>query len=156
MTEHLSAVDRLLAERACERLVNQYARHVDDGKASAVADLFTADGTWLGADGAGMHSRDEIRDVFARREALVRRQSRHVITNVVVDVVSPMEATAVAYLINYRHDSSSGRAEHPAPMDHPKFVGEYHLSFRVVDGEWKIASLRFDLAFLRRRAASGD
>lgn len=153
MTEHQPEVDRLLAERACERLLNEYARRVDSGKAGTVADLFTVDGTWLGADGAGMHGRDEIREVFARREALVRRQSRHVITNVLVDVVSPTAATAVAYLINYRHDSSSGRAEHPAPADHPKFVGEYHLSFRVVDGEWKIASLRFDLAFLRMASA---
>ena len=66
--------------------------------------------------------------------------------------VEPL-STGIAYLINYRHDSSSGQAEHPAPADHPKFVGEYHLTFRKVDGEWKIATLRFDLAFLRRRTA---
>jgi len=151
--EHQLEVDRLLAERACERLLNEYARRVDSGNASAVADLFTDDGVWLGADGAGMHGRDEIREVFSRREALTRRQSRHVITNVLVEVASPTDATAVAYLSNYRHDSSSGRAEQPAPVDHPKFVGEYHLSFRDIDGEWKIASLRFELAFVRKRTA---
>jgi uncharacterized protein (TIGR02246 family) len=153
MTEQ-HEIDRLVAERACERLLNEYARRVDSGTASAVADLFTDDGVWLGADGGGMHGRDEIREVFSRRQALTRRQSRHVITNVLVEVVSPTDATGTAYLINYRHDSSSGQAEHPAPADHPKFVGEYHLTFRKVDGEWKIATLRFDLAFLRRRTAA--
>jgi uncharacterized protein (TIGR02246 family) len=145
-------IDRMVAERACERLLNEYARRVDSGTASAMAELFTADGVWLGADGRGMNGQDEIREAFTRREALTRRQSRHVITNVLVDVTSPTDATGIAYLINYRHDSTTGQAEHPAPADHPKFVGEYHLTFRKVEGEWKIATLRFDLAFLRRRS----
>jgi hypothetical protein len=73
-----------------------------------------------------------------------------VITNVLIAVTSPTDATGIAYLINFRHDSPTGVAEQPAPADHPKFVGEYHLTFRVDDGAWKIATLRFDLAFLRR------
>jgi SnoaL-like domain len=85
-------------------------------------------------------------------KSVTRRQSRHVITNVLVDVGSDDEAEAVAYLVNYRHDSTTETAEQPAPADHPKFVGEYHLVFRHVDGQWRIASLRFDLAFLRTRA----
>lgn len=148
--EHVLGV--IVAERACERLLYEYARRVDRGEAADIADLFTHDGVWFGADGTGMHGRDAIREAFTQRQSLTRRQSRHVITNVLVDVRSDDEAEAVAYLVNYRHDSTTGTAEHPAPSDHPKFVGEYHLVFRHVDGEWRIASLRFDLAFLRTRA----
>ena len=50
-------LERLVAERACERLVLEYARLVDSGSASQIADLFTDDGEWLGADGRGMHGR---------------------------------------------------------------------------------------------------
>ncbi|MCU1343934.1 MAG: nuclear transport factor 2 family protein, partial [Acidimicrobiia bacterium] len=89
----------------------------------------------------------------AEREKLTRRQSRHVMTNVLVDVKSPDEAGGIAYLINYRHDSTQEEAEHPAPANHPKFMGEYHLAFRRVEAQWLIASLRFNLAFLRRRSA---
>jgi uncharacterized protein (TIGR02246 family) len=144
----------LLAERACERLVLEYARLVDSGHAADVADLFTADGEWVGADGGGMHGQQEIRAAFTARQAVTRRQSRHVMTNVIVDVAGPDTATGIAYLINFRHDAAGDVAAHPAPADHPKYVGDYHLTFRRIDGRWYIATLRFDLAFLRRRRDS--
>jgi uncharacterized protein (TIGR02246 family) len=142
----------LVAERACERLMYEYARLVDSGQASKMADLFTDDGTWTGGDGRSLDGRDDIRAAFTGRQALARRQSRHVITNVLVDVRGEDEAGGVCYLVNYRHDSTTGTAEKPAPAAAPKFVGDYHLTFRRVDGEWRIASLRFDLAFLRAPA----
>jgi uncharacterized protein (TIGR02246 family) len=148
------AVERLLAERACERAVLEYARLVDSGRASRIADLFTDDGEWIGADGRGMHGKDEIRAAFTTREALGRRQSRHVITNVIIDIDGPDTARGIAYLVNFRHDAEGTVAAHPAPADHPKFVGDYHLTFRRVGQRWHIATLRFDLAFLRSRPRS--
>ena len=149
---HMSdQLERLLAERACQRLVFEYARLVDSGSASHVADLFTDDGEWLGSDGRGMHGQDEIRAAFAAREAVSRRQSRHVITNVLIDIDGPDKGSGIAYLVNFRHDAEGTVAAHPAPADHPKFVGDYHLTFRRVGERWHIVTLRFDLAFLRRR-----
>jgi len=51
--------------------------------------------------------------------------------------------------VNFRHDSSTGVAEKPAPADVPKYVGEYHLTFRRVDGTWLFHTLVLDLAFVR-------
>jgi uncharacterized protein (TIGR02246 family) len=144
-------VARLLAERACERLVYDYARFVDSGEASRIADLFTDDGVWTGANGHSMNGRAELLSAFSGRQALTRRLSRHVMTNVAVDIQGEDRATGLAYLINYRHDSQSDVAERPGPARNPKFVGDYHLEFRRVDGQWRIATLRFDLLFLRRR-----
>jgi ketosteroid isomerase-like protein len=149
-------LQRLVSEHACERLVYEYARLVDSGRASRIPDLFTDDAVWTGADGRSMNGRAELVSGFSGREALARRQSRHVITNVIVDVGDDEGATGIAYLINYRHDAAEGVAENPAPAGHPKFVGDYHLSFRCVGGKWRIASLRFDLAFLRRRGDRPD
>jgi uncharacterized protein (TIGR02246 family) len=149
-------ISRLWAERACERLMYDYARFVDSGHASGIADLFTEDGTWTGADGRGMNGRAEVRAAFVARESVTRRQSRHVITNVLIDVHSPDEATGIAYLINYRHDRQADEAEGPAPARHPKFVGDYHLRFRRDDGQWRIQALRFDLLFLRRREVAAQ
>ncbi len=39
-------LSRLLAERACERLVVRYAELIDFDKAEQVADLFVPDGVW--------------------------------------------------------------------------------------------------------------
>ena len=143
-------MNRLLAERACARLIYQYARFVDSGEAARIADLFTEDGVWTAADGRSMEGQDQIRSAFSARQALTRRLSRHVITNVLIDVHSDMEASGTAYLVNYRHDGAGDTVEKPGPARHPKFVGDYHLEFRSVDGEWRIARLRFDLLFLRR------
>jgi hypothetical protein len=99
-----------------------------------------------------MRNRDGIRAGFTARQGVTRRQSRHVMTNMLIDVHSATEASGRVYLVNYRHDSETGVAERPAPSDAPKFVGEYNLTFRRVDGEWLFATLDLDLAFLRRRA----
>jgi ketosteroid isomerase-like protein len=149
----MGELERLLAERACERLMLRYARLVDGGHASGIADLFTDEGEWMGADGRAMHGREAIRSAFGAREAVTRRQSRHVITNLLVEVEGPERASGVAYLINFRHDASGTVAAHPAPANHPKFVGDYHLAFHRVEGRWLIDRLRFDLVFLRQRRA---
>jgi uncharacterized protein (TIGR02246 family) len=143
-------MSRLIAERACERLMYQYARFVDSGEAARIADLFTDDGVWTAADGRSMEGQHQIRAAFSARQALTRRLSRHVITNVLIDVHSDTDASGTAYLVNYRHDGTGDTVERPGPARHPKFVGDYHLGFRSLDGAWRIASLRFDLVFLRR------
>jgi uncharacterized protein (TIGR02246 family) len=149
--------ERITAERACERLVYQYARFVDTGDAARVAELFTPDGVWTGADGRSLNGQDQVGAAFSARQALTRRLSRHVMTNVLIEVHGDTEASGTAYLINYRHDAAGDVAEKPGPARHPKFVGDYHLTFRRVAGDWRIASLRFDLIFLRRseRGAAG-
>jgi uncharacterized protein (TIGR02246 family) len=147
-------VELIAAERACERLIYQYARFVDTGDAARVAELFTPDGVWIGADGRSLNGQDQVRAAFSARQALARRLSRHVMTNVLIEVHGASEASGTAYLINYRHDTGGELATTPGPARHPKFVGDYHLSFRRTEGEWRIASLRFDLIFLRRSQGS--
>jgi hypothetical protein len=152
MTDELNdMLEIMMVERSCERLVYRYAWLVDSGEAVGIADLFTVDGVWAAGDGEPMRNRDGIRAGFAARQAVVRRQSRHVMTNVLIDVHNATDASGRAYLVNYRHDSESGVAERPAPSDAPKYVGEYELTFRCVDGEWLIATLGLNLAFVRRR-----
>jgi ketosteroid isomerase-like protein len=140
-------LQRLVDERACERLIAVYCHLVDFGDAPAIADLFTADGRWRSAD-VDMDGQDAIRAGFTRRQAVTRRQSRHLCTNVVIDVNGD-EAISLCYLVNYRHDSQTGTAESPAPAGLPKYVGEYRDTFvRTPDG-WRFADRQFDLAFLR-------
>ena len=156
MSDAAEHLDRIIAERACERLVYEYAWLVDSGNASGVADLFTDDGEWLGADGRGMRGNIEIRQAFAGRQGLTRRQSRHVMTNVRIDYDGGDRAAGTAYLLNYRHDADGDVAAQPAPADHPKFVGDYHLTFRRTPSGWRIETLRFDLVFLRQRRAAQE
>ncbi|MEM7342293.1 MAG: nuclear transport factor 2 family protein [Actinomycetota bacterium] len=141
------AMQRLIDERACARLVIRYTHLVDFGDAPSIADLFTADGVWR-TDEFAMEGQHAIRAGFERRQGVTRRQSRHVCTNVIIDVNGD-EATGLCYLVNYRHDSTTGVAEKPAPADVPKFVGEYHDRFVRTAAGWRIADRYCDIAFVR-------
>ena len=143
-------LQRMADERACERLIATYCHLVDFGDAPGIADLFTEDGRWTSAE-VDMDGRDAIRAGFTRRQAVTRRQSRHLCTNVVVDVDGD-EATALCYLVNYRHDSETGTAESPAPAGIPKYVGEYRDRFVRTGEGWRFQQRQFDLAFLRPSA----
>jgi len=148
-------LQRMFAERACERLIMEYARRVDFGNASAIADLFTEDGRWEGTD-LVLDGRDEIREWFSERERLTRRVSRHVCTNVIVDVLSPDEAKSLCFLVNYRHDRRDSDDGSPAPAEVPKYVGELHdLFLRTPDG-WHFTERKVEVAFLRRRATTAS
>jgi hypothetical protein len=146
LTEDLT---RILAERECARLITEYARRVDFGEASGIADLFTLDGVWE-SEGLRMEGQEAIRAGFARREGVTRRVSRHVCTNVAIDMLSDDEAHGRCYLINYRYDRREGDDPAlPAPAGLPKFVGEYHDRFvRTVAG-WRFAHRRCTVAFVR-------
>jgi SnoaL-like domain len=144
----VNELDRMLAERACERLIVEYCRLVDFGQAGRIADLFTADGTWTGVD-LQLNGREEIRQWFERREGLSRRVSRHVCTNVGVDVISPEEAESVCYLVNFRHDRRDGDDRTPVPAEVPKFVGECRDRFRRTDDGWRFSARQVEVAFVR-------
>jgi hypothetical protein len=148
MSAPTDPLERLLAERACERLIVEYARRVDFGAASTIADLFVADGRWIGTD-LLLDGREQIRTWFTRREGLARRVSRHVFTNVAVELVAADEATCVSYMVNYRHDRRDGDAPGIAPADAPKYVGECHDRFRLTPDGWRFAERRVEVTFVR-------
>jgi hypothetical protein len=142
-------IERLLIERACERLIVDYTHFVDFGAAARIAELFTEDGEWHGPD-LTMTGRSGIREGFERRQGVTRRVSRHVCTNVAIDVVSADEATGLCYLVNFRHDRREGDDwSAPAPAGLPKYVGEYRDRFVRTPQGWRFAHRRFDLAYLR-------
>jgi hypothetical protein len=147
----MDALDRMLVERACERLIYEYSRLVDFGEAAAVASLFTEDGRWQGTE-LLLEGRGEIRAWFEKREAIGRRVSRHVFTNVLVDAVSETEAKSLSYMINFRHDRAEGDDSIPVPMEEPKWVAEVEDTFRLTPDEgWRFSSRYVKPAFMRRR-----
>jgi len=144
----VTELERMMIERACERLINQYCLFVDFGEASRIAELFTEDGLWTNGS-IRMEGRAGIHRAFSHREGVTRRTSRHLCTNVVIDVQDDDHATGVCYLVNYRYDSRSGEAEVPAPADAPKFVGEYRDTFVRTPEGWRFATRHCDITFLR-------
>ncbi|MEU6298740.1 nuclear transport factor 2 family protein [Streptomyces erythrochromogenes] len=139
----LDPMERLLAERACERLIVEFVHRLDLGDSSSVADLFTQDGVWEWPVGdRRIAGQDALRVYFGGRPA--DRLSRRICTNILVTVTSADAAAATTYFTTYRVD---GYSEGLAPPRPPVQVGHYEDTFRKVHGTWLLSTRTLFLSF---------
>ncbi|MFD5637077.1 nuclear transport factor 2 family protein [Streptomyces sp. NPDC127077] len=135
-TEALDPIERLLAERACERLIVEFVRRLDLGDPGGVADLFTPDGVWEWPHGdRRVEGREALRSYFGSRPK--DRLSRRMSTNILVTVSSASAATATSYFATYRVD---GYTDGMVPPTLPANVGHYEDTFRKVEDTWFLAN----------------
>jgi len=126
--------DRIAAEHDCMKLMVGYCVHADHGDAAAFADLFAEDGAWVQGSGQEVRGRDALRTYINGRSPRVF--TRHVVTNMLVDVVSDQAAVGVAYAVVFRDRDHSGPG--PAAMRAPEAVVEYRDEFRRTPEGWRI------------------
>ncbi|MGW6583085.1 nuclear transport factor 2 family protein [Streptomyces globisporus] len=142
-SDPLDPVGRLIAERACERLIVEFVRTLDLGEPGDVAELFTPDGVWGWAEGdRRIAGRDALRAYFAGRPA--DRLSRRLCTNILVTLTSASTATASTYFTTFRVDGHTGGM---LPPRLPVQVGRYEDTFRKVEGRWLLAVRELFLDF---------
>lgn len=142
--DRIDPLERLLAERACERLILELVRRLDLGDPGTVCELFTPDGVWAWPyDGRRIEGREALRGYFGGRPA--DRLSRRMCTNILVTADSPDTATATTYFATYRVDGHTG--DSIVPSRAPANVGHYEDTFRKVDGHWLMATRTLVLAF---------
>ena len=128
---------------ACTDLFISYARHVDFGEYDQFVGLFTDDATLdLGFHLAG---KDAIARSMTKRNPELR--SRHVLTNIHIDIIGEQEAQGIAYLSLYRFTGPETLTDAPVVFDSPSAVGHYTNRFVCTEQGWKIASCRLSLAF---------
>ncbi|MGW2399627.1 nuclear transport factor 2 family protein [Kitasatospora sp. NPDC001664] len=141
--EIISPVERMLAERACERVIVDFIHRLDLGDPGSVAELFTPDGFWHWPHGGRrIEGREALRRYFGSRPA--DRLSRRLMTNLLVTVEAGGTARAVSYLTTYRVDGYAGGMIEPRV---PVNVGHYDDVFRRVDGVWLLAGRTVFLPF---------
>jgi ketosteroid isomerase-like protein len=148
----LDVGERLLAERECERLIMVYSHLIDGGEAERVAELFADDGVWE-SESRRADGRAEIRGLFRRRQSKVQRTSRHVCTNIVVDVVSATEAVGLTYYTLYRYEGGEGSTK--APLNGPVMIGDYRDRFVLTSEGWRFSHRRASAAFVQPREETG-
>ena len=130
-------------KHACTELSIGYARHVDFGEYDDFVDLFTDDAV-LNL-GFKLEGKEAIRKSMTKRSAELR--SRHVLTNIHIDVLSESEARGISYLTLYRHQGPESLDAAPVEFQTPAAVGHYADEYRKTDAGWKIAHRRIELAF---------
>ncbi|MDX3778107.1 nuclear transport factor 2 family protein [Streptomyces europaeiscabiei] len=143
-TSGLDPMARLLAERACERLILEFVHRLDLGEPSTVADLFTPDGVWEWPyDQRRIEGREALSEYFGSRP--VDRLSRRMCTNILVTVDSPDTATATTYFATYRVDGYTEGALIAPRL--PANIGHYQDTFRKIDSTWLLAIRTLVLPF---------
>lgn len=150
-SEPIDAVERLLIERECERLVIDCCHFVDHGQASRIADLFSEDGVWTAPGLFTTAGREALRKGMAAREAKSFRSARHLCSNFRLEILDANHAQGVVYVTIYRHDGREG--EGPSPLENPPLmIGEYRDRFVRTPEGWRIARREVAAAFVRPRS----
>jgi hypothetical protein len=131
-------------EHDCHWLSIAYARYVDFRLYDDFADLFDIDGM-LDA-GMPLKGREVIRKAMARRKDELR--SRHVLTNIYINVVDENNATGLSYLTLYRHiGEESLDLFEPITFQGPAAIGHYDDEFINTAEGWRFASRKLAFAF---------
>lgn len=139
----MDQLHREAIERECAALSISYARAIDFRDYEAFLELFTEEATL--DTGRTLDGRDAIRASLRHRRDELR--SRHVMTNVFIDVISDTQARGIAYLTLYRHVGAASLRPGPAPLAGPAAVGHYEDRFVKTHTGWRFASRRLHLAF---------
>ncbi len=122
--------------RACERLIADYAYFRDREEPEPYAAVFAHDGVFE-FRGARFEGRSAIAERLT--EGAGKVITRHVMSNVRIDAISPEEATGTSLVTLYQAD----RGELPRRVDGFLGIGEYHDRFVRTDEGWKIAHRKF-------------
>ena len=140
----LAPLKRMIIERACEQLSVAYARAVDFRDYDAFVELFTDDAR---LDlGMRLEGKAAIRESMKLRSDEIR--TRHVLTNISVEVQDSQHARGVSYLTLYRHvGTESIRTEIPVPTVLPTAVGHYDDEFLLTPNGWRFKSRTLHVAF---------
>jgi 3-phenylpropionate/cinnamic acid dioxygenase small subunit len=130
----MDAVNRLIAEQACERLIVDYAALVDAADWDAVAALYLADGRMSRptAPDDFIEGRDAI---LASLLARPPRKTRHICANIRITLESAARATAQSQILLF-----TGADQHP-------LVGSYADILANEGDGWRFRERRGSLDF---------
>lgn len=145
MPASVSPTDARSIAADCEALSIAYARAVDFRDFDSFAELFAEDGE-LDA-GQLLQGRQAIAEAIARRPYELR--SRHVLSNIFIDVLSATEARGISYLTLYRHHGPESLEGAPVDFQGPAAVGHYEDRFAKTADGWKFKRRKLHLAFRR-------
>jgi hypothetical protein len=125
-------------ERACERLVLDFAYFSDRGEYDALARLFTPFGTIIRPAGDALTGRDTIRDAYKSRPA--GRITRHVCANIRITVESAERAHGVTYAVVYSANAMRPPEAHFGIKADPRqLIGEFEDDFVKTEEGWRFA-----------------
>lgn len=144
----MDAIERLTIEADCTRLMTEFAKCSDTFAYERALELFVPDCRFSRADET-FDGHEGLRFALSRRP--LDRMTRHIVSNVLIDIDGPDAATGEAYSLVFGHKGALAEAEE-APLGAPDSLIHYHAGFMRTQAGWRIRTWHIGLAF-RKRAA---
>lgn len=140
----MDSAQRMLIERACERLVIDYCHLTDRHRTQEMARLFAHQAEFVGSR-RSTTGREAIIDGFLVLHG-GKRVVQHVVTGIAVDVVDETHACGSSYFAKYE----AFDVEPPAPAEAPLYLGRYLDEFVLEDDQWRFSRREVLVDFDRR------
>lgn len=139
--------DTQAIELACTRLINQFANFNDAGRHDELAALFTEDGQYARPTEPDNYVQGRAAILAAFKGRPADKLTRHLITNIVVDVTGPASATGICYVTLYAGSTGKPAEKHGYQANPSQLIGEYHDVFVLSPGGWKFSKRQGRLIF---------
>ena len=124
-------METLTIERACERLVLDFAYYSDHQEYESLANLFATDGAMHRPNGDPLTGYDAILKAYRSRPA--GRVTRHVCSNIRITVRSADHARGITYAVVYSANGHEKAEER---------IGEFEDEFVRTPEGWRFAARR--------------
>ncbi len=152
----MAPTNKIEIHEQCERLIYRFLR-VLEGEQAKVADLFAEDGQAFKHVG-----RKEIREHFARIEAVDDNVNVVLSSNLLIDVDDDDHAKATNYVTHYVADREAEDLTDPegarvsGELDTARSITRWSWELRRIEGEWLISRLQYPEPVLLRKDVIDD
>ncbi len=128
-----------LIEHYCTKVVKQFALYNDSKCYEKLAELFTEDASFARptAPDNFITGRENILAAFQSRPA--DKITRHIISNIVVDVITTTTAKAHCYATLYSSNEVFSADKVEPQTNVSQIIGEFYDDFVLTDAGWKIS-----------------
>ena len=126
---------RIVAEHECHRLCTAFHINVDAYRHDRVLSLFTADAVWHHKSGL-LKGRSDIAAYLDSKSSYP--VVRHLVTNVLIDVVDDDHAKGIAYVTVFYAEPTLS----PPMLQAPIVLVTYHDTFTRTPDGWRFSSRR--------------
>lgn len=126
-------------EQACTKLVNLYYHYNDNRDFRSAAALFSEDGAFARPTDPENFTvgRANIQAAYESRPH--DRIARHIISNIIIDVVDTEHAKGSCYATLFMAPVDAEKAQFGVKANDSQLMGEFDMEFILTDEGWKIA-----------------
>jgi len=136
---------RLQIVEACRDLATRLTYHSDHEEFDKAVTFYHVEGVWV-RNGVPLTTHAAIRAAMSDRKP--GTLLRHLLTNIMIDVLDQNSAKGVIYYLAYRHRAESESALAPRPMHLPFSMGEMHDEYVRTQAGWKLMHRKVKRCFL--------